>query len=61
MGNACYKHKNIQQENEELILQIKYMKEIIVKKEKDLLKLKQYIIENKKQIEKIRNKIKDII
>jgi|SaaInlStandDraft_1057018.scaffolds.fasta_scaffold799963_1 hypothetical protein len=61
MGNACYKYKNIQEENKELKLQIKYMKEILVKKDKDLLKLKQYIIESKKQIEIIRNKIKDII
>ena len=59
MGNFCYRREKerLEIENNCLKLQVFYLKEIIIKKEQDLDKLKKYIIINKKKIKKIHDNI----
>ena len=59
MGNFCYKRKieDLEIENACLKEQIFYLKEIIIKKEQDLDKLKKYIISSKEKMEKIHDNI----
>lgn len=62
MGNSCYKAKceELELENMCLKLQAFYLKEIIIKKEKDLDKLKKYIIASKEKLEKLQNKLDNL-
>lgn len=59
MGNSCYKTKikDLEIENTCLKEQVFFLKEIIIKKEKDLDKLKKYIISSKEKIKKIHDNI----
>lgn len=62
MGNICCKNiDDIELENTCLNKQIILLKENIKKKEKDLYKLKYYVIESKKQLDEIKNKMKDLV
>lgn len=59
MGNSCYRRKieDLEIKNACLKEQVFYLKEIIIKKEKDLDKLKKYIISSKEKMEKIHDNI----